>query len=158
MSENIKSREEAIGKKAAKMAQNYVHQVLRQNLNIRNKGGEKMKPILQATKVEKKMGDHRLLGLNFTSSKVGFILHYGFVGARIATTVYYNASRYKVDSATRARQDVNMPGKHLFEDIYTKSGALDYLFRELSQTRGDAFQIRLNNMIVKFNSEADGRS
>lgn len=154
----IKSQEKAIGKKAAKMAQNYVHQALRQNLQIRNKGSEKMKPILQATKVKHKMGDHRLLGLNFTSSKVGFILHYGFIGSRMATTVYYNASRYNAQSASRSRQDVNMPGRNLFDDIYQKSGSLEYLFRELSKTRGDAFQIKLNNMIVKFNSGDNGRS
>ncbi len=151
-------QEEAIGKKAAKMAENYVHQALRQNLNIRNKGSEGMKPILQATKVTKKMGDNRLLGLNMTSSKVGFILHFGFTGARIATTVYYNASRYNVRSASRARQNVNMPGKHLFDDMYQKSGALEYLFQELSKTRTGAFQVRLNNMIVKFNSGDHGGS
>lgn len=154
--EQILKAEAIIGKKAAKMAQNYVHTILRQKLNIHGKGDENTKSILQATKVSHKMGSHRLLGLNFTSSKIGFILHYGFTGVRSATTVYYNAARYNTGSASRSRHNVNMQPKDLFENIYQKSGALDYLVAALSETRSEAIQIRLNNMILKFNSRDGG--
>lgn len=153
MSNNIKSQELQIGKKAAKMAQNYVLAVIRQKIHVRGIGGEKMKPILKATKVKAKMGDYRLLGLNFTSSKVGFILHYGFVGVRSATTVYYDAARYQKSSASRTRAQVKMPAKDFFENIYVKSGALDYLISALSETRTEALQIKLNNLVIKINQE-----
>ena len=153
MPTNIRSTELQIGKKAAKMAQNYVLAVIRQKIHVRGIGGEKMKPILKATKVKAKMGDYRLLGLNFTSSKVGFILHYGFTGVRSATTVYYDAARYQKSSASRGRAQVKMPAKDFFENIYVKSGALDYLISALSETRTEALQIKLNNLVIKINQE-----
>ena len=153
MPTNIRSTELQIGKKAAKMAQNYVLAIIRQKIHVRGIGGEKMKPILKATKVKAKMGDYRLLGLNFTSSKVGFILHYGFTGVRSATTVYYDAARYQKSSSSRTRAQVKMPAKDFFENIYVKSGALDYLISALSETRTEALQIKLNNLVIKINQE-----
>jgi len=157
MSNNIKSQELQIGKKAAKMAQNYVLAIIRQKIHVRGIGGEKMKPILKATKVKAKMGDYRLLGLNFTSNKVGFILHFGYVGVRNATTVYYDAARYQKSSSSRKRTTVTMPAKDIFPNIYVKSGALDYLVSELSETRTEAFKIKLENIVIKINKE-DERS
>ena len=157
MSNNIKSQELQIGKKAAKMAQNYVLAVIRQKIHVRGIGGEKMKPILKATKVKHKMGQYKLLGLNLTTSKVGLILHHGFTGVRNATTVYYHASRFQKESASRGRSQVKMLPKNLFDDIYRKSGALDYLVAELSKTRTEALQIKLDTYVMKINQQ-DGNS
>jgi hypothetical protein len=154
--DNTKAKERVIGRKAAKMAQNYVHAVIRQKIHVRGKGSGKMKPILEATKVKSKMGDYRLMGLNFTTSKVGFILNYGFMGVRNATTVYYDAAKYIQSSASRSRSSVHLRPRDLFENIYVKSGALDYLVSALSETRTEALQVKMNNLVLKFNE--NGRS
>jgi hypothetical protein len=148
----IKSRERAIGKKAAKMAQDYVHSILRQKLHIRNKGGEGFPPIIEATKVKPKMGQHRLLGLNFTSSKVGFMLHFGFTGVREAGPVYLKAARYQQSQTVRQPHRANLKGQHFFEDIYSKSGALDYMINALGDTRTDAVMAKISGLLLKLNT------
>ncbi len=149
---NIKSRERAIGKKAAKMAQDYVHTILRQKLHIRNKGGKGFPPIVEATKVKAKMGDHRLLGLNFSSSKVGFMLHYGFTGVREAGPVYLKAARYHQSQTVRQPHRAQLKGKLFFDDIYRKSGALDYIINALGDTRTDAVMAQLSGLLLKLNT------
>jgi hypothetical protein len=152
----IKSRERAIGKKAAKMAQDYVHSVLRQKLSIRGEGYEKMKPILDATKVRAKMGSHRLLGLDFTSSKIGFILHYGFTGVRQGGEVFLKAARYHKSSTDRDAHKVDLPSRLLFDDMYQKSGAIDYLIENLAETRLEAETIKIQNLLLKLNRPENG--
>jgi hypothetical protein len=149
----IKSKERAIGKQAAKMAEAYIHQVLRQKLNIRNQGDEKNKAILDATKVKSKMGQHRLLGLNFTSSKVGFILHYGYNGVRYGGDVYLQAARYVQNRTNRSDHNMKLPARQLFDNIYTRSGALTYILTALEETRTEAVISKLNNLIVQLNNE-----
>mgnify|MGYP007006707381 CR=1 FL=1 len=111
---NIKEQEKAIGNRAKNMAQNYLHAVLQQKLTMRGKGGQKMKPLIQSSKVQVKMGDYRLLGLNVTSSKVGFIQHYGFMGVRAAGVVRRSGS----EAFMRSSHQVSMPGKFMFDDIW----------------------------------------
>jgi len=153
-SNQIKSKERAIGKQAAKMAEAYIHQVLRQKLSIRNKGDANNKPILKATKVTAKVGSHRLLGLNLTSSKVGFILNYGFIGTRSAAVVYNAVSK---SFYQRGSADVKLDQRKILENVWKESGALDFLGAELLKTRGEDFEIKLNGMITKFNQDGDGR-
>lgn len=149
----IFKEERRIGKKAAKMAENYLLQVLKQKLIIKNEGFPEG-PILEDTTVKHKMGEFRLLGLNLSSSKTGFILNYGFVGIREATSVFLQASRYKKARTQRKRHSFNLPGKHFFEDdIYGKSGAIDLLLSELSKTRTAGAQIKLDGLVLKLNAQ-----
>lgn len=156
MADDIKKQERAIGRKAAKMVQQHVHQVIRQKLHVRGLGDEDMKPILEATKIKSKMGDYRLLGLNLSSNKAGFIQHYGFVGVREATKVYLTDSRYNKSSTQRKSHNFRLPEKKIFENIYQDSGAIDYLVAELSKTRTEALQIKLNDLILTLNTQLDG--
>ena len=153
--DKIFKEERKIGRKAAKMAESYLMQVLNQKLNIRNEGFPEG-PIMDDTRVKHKMGDYRLLGLNLTSSKTGFILNYGFVGVREATTVYLEHSRYQKTKTQRKRHNFNLPAKNIFENIYNESGAVDFLFSELSRTRTEGPQIRLDELVLKINSK-DGQ-
>ena len=148
----IKSKERAIGKKAAMMAQDYVHSVLRQKLHIRNKGGKGFPPIIEATKVKPKMGQYRLLGLNFTSSKVGFMLNFGFTGVREAGPVYLKAARYHQDQTVRQPHRADLKGQHFFEDIYRKSGSLEYMLNALGDTRTDAVMAKLSGLLLQLNT------
>ena len=152
MSSNIKSKERAIGKQAAKMAEAYIHQVLRQKLNIHNQGDSKNLPILDATRVKAKMGQHRLLGLNFTSSKVGFMLHYGFNGVREGGAVYLHAARYQQGQTVKKPHHAQLKSYHLFEDIYTRSGALSYMIAALGDTRTDDVIAKLSGLLLKLNT------
>lgn len=140
------------------MAKNHVHQILRQKLNIRNQGDDENKPILEATKVQAKMGKHRLLGLNFKTSQVGFILDRGFVGVRDGSTILLQASRYNKSSTTRKSHDVNMPAKDLFVDIYKQSGALEFLLKTLRQTRTDFIKVQLSDLVLELNKEGNGKT
>ena len=150
-SKEIKSAEAKAGRKAAKMAEAYLLQLIRNKLNIHNKGFPEG-PILEDTVVKMKMGEYRLLGLNLQTSKAGYILNYGFVGVRNATKVYYKAARYKVSSAQRKSHSFKLPAQEIFEDFYQKSGAIDYLMAELAKTRGEGFQSSLNKMALQFNT------
>lgn len=154
--ERIFQRERAIGQRAAKMTQGYLLQVIKQNLETRGLGGEKMLPLLKATKVKSMMGEYRLLGLNLNSSKVGFVLHYGFTGVREATKVYYNHSRFHIDSSQRKSHPFHLPEFAIFEDAYRRSGAVDYLIEELSKTRTEAIQFDLDAMVLTLNKISDG--
>lgn len=155
-SNQIKSKERAIGKKAAKMAEAYIHQVLKQKLDIRNQGDDKNKPILDATKVKAKMGTHRLLGLNFTSSKVGFMLHYGFNGVREGGAVYLQAARYQQGQTVKKPHQATLKSYRLFDDIYTRSGALNYMITALGDTRMQAEIEKIENLISKLNTPSNG--
>lgn len=106
--DKIFKEERRIGLQAARKAERYLLAVIKQKLHIRNQGGEEG-PILKVTKVRRKMGDYRLLGLDLTSSKVGFILNYGFVGVREATTVYLDDPRFHLKSTQRKRHRTNLP-------------------------------------------------
>lgn len=153
----ILKRERAIGRKAAKMAEQYVLGLIQQKLRTGESiHSPKIKPLLKATKVRMRMGEYRLLGLNFTSSKVGFIQHYGFSGIRAATTVMLSASRYNEAATTRKSSPMNLQPQNLFEDIYTKSGALDFLLESLRETRTDAVMAKIEGLILNLNSEEDG--
>lgn len=153
--EQIKSQERKVGRAAAKMAEAYLLQVIKGRLNIKNQGLPDG-PILEETKVKMKMGQHRLLGLNLQSNKAGFILNYGFTGVRQATSVYYKASRYKISRSQRKSHQFNLPAHEIFEDFFEKSGAIDYLFSELSKTRGESFQLKLNRLTQTFNAKNNG--
>lgn len=157
--QKIYNKERYIGRKAAKMAQDYVLQLLKQQLHIRNQGDPKknIKPILEATKVRAKMGNYRLLGLNFTSSKIGFILHYGHVGTRGASTVILEAQRYHKNATQRKATQVDLPAKEFYNNIYAKSGALDYLVKALAETRIDAIKATVNSLVVQLNTQENGR-
>ncbi|TQI71824.1 hypothetical protein JM79_2773 [Gramella sp. Hel_I_59] len=152
-SNQIKSKERAIGKQAAKMAEAYIHQVLRQKLSIRNQGDDKNKPILDATKVKAKMGQHRLLGLNFTSSKVGFMLHYGFNGVREGGSVYLQAARYQQNSTVKKPHQATLKSYRLFENIYERSGALNYMITALGDTRTDDVIAKLSGLLLQLNTK-----
>lgn len=152
-SKEIKTKERAIGKRAAKMAEAYIHQVLKQKLNIRNQGGGKNKPILDATKVKAKMGKHRLLGLNFTSSQVGFMLHYGFNGVREGGAVYLKAARYQQDQTVKKPHQATLKSYRLFDNMYERSGALNYLINALGDTRTDDVIAKLSALVLKLNTE-----
>ncbi|MCT8340481.1 hypothetical protein MG296_10485 [Flavobacteriaceae bacterium TK19130] len=153
--DKIFKQERLVGLRAARMVESYLHAVLKQKLDIHNQGMPE-EPIMEATDVKRKMGEYRLLGLNLRSSKTGFILHHGFVGIREATTVYFSASRYNVEKTQRARHRFTMQPFNLFNDIYEKSGAVDYLVAELSKTRTKAVEIKLQNLAIQFNSEDNG--
>ncbi len=152
----IYQHEKLIGLRAARMTEQYLHAVIRQRLHIHNKGLPE-EPILEATDVKAKMGDYRLLGLNLMSSKTAFILNFGFTGVREATTVYFNASRYKVGKTQRKRHQWSLPAFNIFEDIYYKSGAVDYLVTELTKTRTEALQLQIDGLVLKFNSQNNGQ-
>ncbi|MDN3595332.1 hypothetical protein [Zunongwangia endophytica] len=150
---DIKSKEKAIGKRAARIAENYVHSILKSKLNIHNKGDANTVPILEATRITAKMGTHRLLGLNFTSSKVGFMLHYGAAGVREGGNVYLRASRYHKGETLRKPHQVKLPQFQLFDDIYKKSDALDYLIDALGETRTDDVMAKISNLVLQLNTE-----
>lgn len=105
---------------------------------------------MKATKVRSIMGDYRLQGLNLNSSKIGFILHYGFVGIKDATTVFNQASK---GAHKRKAHSVNMPERLLFEDIYAESGAIDYLVNELSKTRTDIIKVDMQRLVLQINKQ-----
>ena len=153
----IFSQERKIGRKAAKMAQDYVHAVLRQKLSIRGEGYEKMKPLLEATRVQPKMGDYRLMGLNFTSSKIGFMLHYGFTGVRQGGDVFLKAARYHKGRTEREAHKVDLPARLLFEEMYEKSGAVEYLLESLGETRMQGEMINIKNLLLNLNREDNGQ-
>ena len=157
--QKIYNKERYIGRKAAKMAQDYVLQLLKQKMHIRNQGDPEhnIKPLLDATKVKAKMGDYRLLGLNFTSSKIGFIQHYGFVGTRGASTVILEAQRYHKNATQRKASQINLPSQNFYDKIYQKSGALDYLVKALADTRLDAIKATVNSLVVQLNTQDNGR-
>lgn len=149
--QKIFNKERYIGRKAAKMAQDYVLQLLKQKLHIRNQGDPKndIKPILEATKVKAKMGDYRLLGLDFSSSKVGFIQHFGFKGIRQGGQIYLEAARYHKKGTERDAHSLDIQSKEFFNEIYEKSGAIDYLINALGETRIEGEIIKIRQLLSK---------
>ena len=145
----IKSIERKAGRKAAKMAEQYLLNVIKGKLNIRNEGFPEG-PIMEDTTVKAVMGDFRLKGLNLQSSKAAFILNYGFTGVREATTVYYKASRYNISKTQRKAHNFHLPPQDIFADFYLKSGSIDFLVGELSKTRTGQLQHWLDHLAVKF--------
>ena len=106
---------------------------------------------MEATKVRAKMGEYRLQGLNFTSSKIGFIQHYGFSGVRDGSTILLAASRYNESATQRDSHNVDLKGKELFNNIYVQSGAAKYLLDELSQLRAEDVKIKLSSLVLELN-------
>lgn len=152
----IYEHERKIGLRAARMTEKYLHALIRQRLHIHNKGFPE-EPIMEATNIKHKMGEYRLLGLNLQSSTTAYILNFGFTGIREATTVYYQAPRYKIGKTQRKRHQWSLPAFNIFEDIYFKSGAIDFLVTELTRTRTEALQLQIDGMVLKFNSQNNGQ-
>ena len=150
----IRLQERRIGKKAERVVENYVKRKIARSLNIRNKGGlsekgKPMPPILQATKIKAKMGDYRLLGLNLTSNKYGFIHHFGVSKKRTEHTVQLNNANKT--TFIRRSHPFRLKEKSLFEGVYEKSGALDILATGLSKTRTEAVVIKIKDLVLKLN-------
>jgi ribosomal protein L24E len=97
------------------------------------------------------------LGLNLTSNKAGFIQHYGFMGVREATKVFLTHSRYNKSSTQRKRHPFKLKETGIFDNIYQESGAIDYLVNELSKTRTEALQVKLNELVLTLNKQTDGQ-
>jgi hypothetical protein len=153
----IRLQERRIGQKAAKAVEVFVHRKIGRTLTIRNKGGvdengRVMKPIIDATKVRAKTGTHRLLGLNLTSNKYGFIQHYGASTTRIEHTVLLSNDT----SFIRRSHPFQLKSKDIFENIYQESGALEILSEGLSETRTKAVKIYIRGIVVELNKQ-DGR-
>lgn len=147
----IFNRERNAGRKAAKMVETYIESLIRQRLTIHNKGGERFDALLKETKVRAKMGQYRLLGLNFYSSKAGFINHFGFHGVRSATTVLLSHPRYTQSSTKRKSSRVDLPAQSFFNDMYRKSGALNYIMSVVGETRTDSLKIKIGQLIHHLN-------
>ena len=158
MASKLYNKERNIGRKAASMAEEYVKRQIRMELTIRNKGDalQKIKPLMEATKVRAKMGEYRLLGLNFTSSKVGFIQHFGFSGVRDGSTILLRAQRYNESATKRDSHKFKLKSKSFFNNIYVQSGAADYLLQELSKIRAEDVKIKVTNLILELN-KTDGK-
>lgn len=151
-SKDILLKEKILGKQAAKMAQDYLQAVMKQRMSVQGNGKPKENP-LKATKVVPKMGDHRLMGLNFKTNKVAMIQHYGFVGVRQGGEVYYKNARYNIKKSSRTAASINLPALEIFDDFYRKSGAAAYLLNGLKETRTKAMINSLSNRILKLNKE-----
>ena len=152
---SIIAQETIIGQRAAKKVQTYLDSVISQKLKKgTSKGAESLE---KGTKVKFRMGEHRLLGLNLSGPVHGYILNYGFVGVREATSVYFSAPRYNLTKTQRSRHPFNLPAKEIFEEIYNKSGVIPFLVEELGKTRIAAVEIRINDMVLQFNKDQDGR-
>lgn len=155
----IIERERQIGRQAQKMTNDYLQGLLQSKFRTgQRKDYAKIRSILKATRVSSRMGQHRLLGLNFTSSKQGFMQHYGFTGIRAGTVVMLKASRYHEAATNRRSSEMNLKPQNLFEDIYQKSGAAEYLLKALEETRTDAVMLQLQNMIMRIDKDTnDGK-
>lgn len=157
-SKQLYNKERYIGRKAAKMAEDYVLRQIKMELTIRNKGDafKNLKPLMEATRIRAKMGKWRLLGLNFTSSKIGFIHQFGFTGVRSGSTILLKASRYDKTTANRKSHDFKIDRTGMFNNIYMQSGAADYLIEKLGEIRTDAVKIKIEGLILQINKE-DGK-
>jgi len=151
-SKEIFLKEKALGEQAAKMTQNYLQAIMQQRMSVQGNGKPKDNP-LKATKVIAKMGDYRLLGLNFKTNKVAMIQNYGFTGVRQGGEVYYKNARYNINRSSRNAASVNLPALQLFDDFYQKSGAAAFLLNGLKETRSQALINSLSNRILKLNQE-----
>ncbi len=153
--QKIFNKERYIGRKAAKMAQDYVLQRMKARLHDRGVGMPE-EPLLEGLSVKAKMGDYRLLGLNLKSSRHGYILHHGFSGVRGATTVFLKAERYHKNATQRKSHEFDLPAYKIFEDIYQKSGAFDYLIKALGETRTNAIKVTISNLVINISNDKNG--
>ncbi len=151
--DNITAREKQIGKAAAKMAQTYVQGLISQKLKVGGKGIKGKNPLAKSTRLTSKMGTNRLLGINFKTSKHGYVQHFGFTGTRYAGQVELKAARYNKKMTSRKPHNVKLPAKDIFKDIYEKSGAFDYLLNALGETRSDAVIKKLSKLTLQLNEE-----
>jgi hypothetical protein len=151
--DNITAREKQIGKAAAKMAHNYVQGLIAQKLTVRGKGIKGKNPLAKSTRLVSKMGQNRLLGIDFKTTKVGYVQHFGFTGTRYAGSVELKDERYKKSYTSRKPHSVKLKPQDIFKDIYTKSGAFDYLMKNLSETRSEAIIQRLTKLSLRINKE-----
>lgn len=153
----IRSKEAQIGKKAAEMATQYFHKNIRDTLDIKNEGGifngKKVEPILESSRVKPKMGEHKLLGLDATSNRYAFIHHYGFLGERTSSFVRYSHSRFEAEFTNRKSHFLAIEQRPIFEKIYYASGAMEYLQKQLTETRTEDFQVKFNAFIVKLSED-----
>ncbi|MBT0607660.1 hypothetical protein [Aequorivita echinoideorum] len=152
---SIREQERRIGLKASRKVEAYLRTVIDQKLK-RGKTTEE-KSLHDTAKVKHKMGEYRLLGLNLSSPVHGYIQNYGFVGVREATSVYYKASRYNISRSQRKAHPFNLPERKIFEEIYDKSGVIPFLVEQLANTRTQAVEIVINDMILQFNREQNGK-
>lgn len=157
-SDQITAKEKQIGRKAQKMVQAYLDNLLQQKLTIRGEGTRGKNPLLKSTRITASMGDHRLMGLNFTSNKVGFVQHYGFKGIRQGGSLELKAARYKKSRASRKAHNVNLPKLDLFSDIYIKSGAAKFILKELEETRTAATIEKLSKFVLNLNKYSNNAS
>lgn len=151
----IFNKERNAGRKSAKMVETYILALMRQRLTIHNQGGDEFGALLKSTKVRAKMGEYRLLGLNFKTTPAGYVNHLGFHGVRAATTVLLSASRYNKTATKRKSHKVNLPAQNYLNDMYRKSGALDYMMKVLGETRTDALKIKINQLTYSLNLQDD---
>lgn len=153
--QKIHRAERLAGRKAAKMTEEYILSLMRQRLNIGDHEGEERSDLMKKTKVRAKMGQYRLLGLNFTSNKVGFINHFGFTGIRSATTVLLRAARYNQTATKRKSHSFHLPAQDYLDNIYEKSGAIDFLLKALAETRTNAVKHAINGIVYSLNLQDD---
>ena len=147
--QKILNQEKKLGKEAAAKATAYLIDLIKQRLTIRGVGMPD-EPILEGVNIKSVLGEYRLLGLSVQAPKHAFIQNYGFTGTRNATKVFYEASRYKIANSQRASATVNLPSMNLFDDLYTKSGALEFLLDGLAETRTHDIITKIEREALKF--------
>ena len=147
----ILNKERELGKAAAAKAKAYLVATIKQKLTIRGVGMPD-EPILEGVDIKSIIGDYRLLGLNLQAPRHAFIQHYGFTGIRNATKVFYEASRYKAQSAQRSSTTVKLAATNLFEEMYERSGALDFLLDGLAETRTQDVINKIERLALRFNN------
>lgn len=155
----IRRKELKIGRIAAEMATQYLHKNINRSFDVKNKGGifngKTIEPMIEASKVKAKMGEHFLLGLDATSNRYSFMHHYGFKGAREPSFVRYNHSRFTAEFTNRSSHPLVLKERSIFKDLYIKSGAITYLQEQLSETRSEAFQAKFNDLVVKLSQDEE---
>ena len=151
--DNITAREKQIGKAAAKMAHNYVQGLIAQKLTVRGKGIKGKNPLAKSTRMVSKMGTNRLLGINFKTSKHGYVQHFGFTGTRYAGQVELKAARYNKIMTSSKPHNGQLPPKDIFKHRYAKSGAFAYLLHAFGITRSDAVIQKLSKLTLPYTEE-----
>lgn len=158
-SQSIKQQERRIGRRAASMATRHLRANVSRQFSVKNKGGvfdgRTIAPMLKASRVRMKMGEHRLLGLDATSNKFAFVHHYGFNANRSASFVRFSSSRYVKQFTQRSAHIFRLKERSIFEGLYANSGALSYLSGELVATRGEAEMLRFNEFVKKMTSDEE---
>lgn len=153
----IRSKEAKIGREAAQMATLHMQSRIHQKFKVKNKGGlfndKPIKPMLEASKVKPKMGEYVLLGLDATSNKYAFMHHYGFKEKRGAASLFLRHPRWRINGFNRKPHFLKMPERSIFDKLYQKSGAEDFLIKELTKTRGESFTSKFEALINKFRSD-----